>query len=422
MTAPLHVAYLVRYLPSPSETFVLDEARALQAIGVRVSIWALDRVGGAIGHARFRALTDAARTTPRSSRPAAWVASLFLPGGPLLRNIRAHWAEHGRPRDFRRVAWLCGEWSKAGVDVVRIHHAAETARFGVAAAGLAGVPVSVAVHARDLFVPEQDLPWILHRAAHVSTITPFHRERILRIGLLPERVQLLPCAVDLPPRAAGEPAGGVLRVLTVGRLVRKKGHALLLDACAHLAGEGRRVHLTLIGDGGEGARLRGRIHRLQRTHPSLSVDAPGARPSEEVFGHLLDGGYHGCALAGRVADDGDRDGLPVSLLEAAAAGVPIVTTALPGFESEFVQGEGVHLVSPGPDGAPDVEALADALRTVHDAGPEAWRAMSSAVRSAAARRASPEEAARRLLRRLEPLRHVTSGAPAAESRGGEGDA
>ncbi len=402
--APLHVAYLVRYLPSPSETFVLDEARALAAIGVKVTIWTLDRVGGAVGHARFESMVAGAHVTPRPSRTAAWLATLALPGGPLLRRIRAHWSEQGRPRDFRRVAWLARAWQRARVDVVRIHHAAETARFGVAAATLGGVAASVAVHARDLFVPEPDLPWILHHAGHVSTITPFHRERILRIGLLPELVQLLPCAVALPSSPAMPPDDwDRLRVLSVGRLVPKKGHDILLDACAALASARRPVHLVLVGDGGEGARLRGKIHKLTGAHPHFTVDAPGSKPSEEVFDLLLRGGFHVFALACRVADDGDRDGLPVSLLEAAAAGVPIVTTAMPGFESELSNGEGAALVPLDSDGAPQVAALAEAMARIQSAGRPPWKATSAVLRSAAARRASPEEAARRLLRRLELL-------------------
>jgi glycosyltransferase involved in cell wall biosynthesis len=420
---PLRVAYLVRYLPSPSETFVLDEAVALRALGVDVTVFVLDRVGGAVGPRRFDDLVASAKTTPRASHPSAWMATMSLPAGPILRRVRDHWARYGRPRDFRRVAWLARAWRKGAVDVVRIHHAAETARFGVASALLAKTSVSVAVHARDLFVPVQDFDWILRASAHVSTITPFHREQILRGGFAPERVQLIPCAVQLPTTSGLPPLeGGALRILTVGRLVEKKGHDLLLDACALLAQDGRAVHLTLVGDGNQGARLRRRIHELAISHPSLRVEALGSRPSEDVYDLLQTGRFHVFALACRVADDGDRDGLPVSLLEAAAAGLPIVTSAMPGFESELTEGEGVRLV-PVEDrhgrAEPSPHEIAEALAGIHGAGPAAWGRASMAVRSAAARRASPEETARRLLRRLEPLRRVTSGAPLEDHPGSE---
>lgn len=422
MTEQLHVAYLVRYSPSPSETFVLDEALALESIGVKVSVWALDRVSGAVSHQRFDQLLDRVQLVPRPSRPAAWWATLTLPTGALLRRIRVRWAENGRPRDFRRVAWLAGAWRRAKVDVVRIHHAAETARFGVSAAELAGLASSLAVHARDLFVPEPDLAWMLRHARHVSTITPFHRERILRSGLAPQRVQLLPCAVSLPDEGATVPADwATLRVLSVGRLVAKKGHDLLIEACARLAREGRSVHLTLVGDGGEGARLRARIHALCDAEPKLTIDAPGALSSEEIFSLLLSGDFHVFALACRVAVDGDRDGLPVSLLEAAAAGLPLVTTAMQGFESEFSDKGGAVLVPIQPRGEATPDALANALATVYDAGPEAWKRTAATLRSAAARRASPKETARRLLRRLEPLREVPSESATAGAVG-EGSA
>ena len=182
--APLRVAYLMRYLPAPSETFVLDEAKALQEAGADVVAWALDRVPKAVKHARHAGLYAQARFVPRPSSLRAIMAAMVMEETPAVPAGRASWARAGRRRALRRVAWLARAWRNSRVDIVRVHIAAETARYAVAAGAMAGIPVSIAVHGRDLFVPVDDLLWLLSNARLVTTITPFHRDRLLRAGLL----------------------------------------------------------------------------------------------------------------------------------------------------------------------------------------------------------------------------------------------
>ena len=134
---------------------------------------------------------------------------------------------------------------------MRVHHAAETARFAVAACGVADLPISIAVHARDLFVPVPDLSWLLRSASLVTTITPHHRDLLLRSGLPSQLVVLLRCPVGLPAELAEAPeASSPLRLVSVGRLVAKKGRRPADRACARLAAEGTPIDLV-IGEGTE---------------------------------------------------------------------------------------------------------------------------------------------------------------------------
>lgn len=399
MSRPLRVAYLSRYLPSPSETFVLDEAQALAEAGARVTPMVLDRVARAVRHARHERLYAEALVTPRPSSPRAVFSALTMGEGPAEAWVRYHWAEHGRPRDLGRVAWIARMLRSLNVDIVRVHHAAEVARFAVAAGLLAGVPVSVAVHARDLFVPVRDFSWILRGAAQVTTITPFHRDRLLRAGLSPERVDLLPCPVHVPDGIAAPPeVGGPLRVLAVGRLVAKKGHDLLMRACALLAQDGVPVELTLIGDGPDGMELRALAHKLERAGGVLTIDMMGAQPVEVVERELSTGRYHAAALACRVSPDGDRDGVPVFLLEAQARGVPVVSTAVPGFEFELQVGSRLVGITPQANGAVEApperitEALAELFRD-----PGLGARLAAEGRATAERRIRPGEIGARLL-------------------------
>ncbi len=409
MSRALHVGYLSRYLPSPSETFVLDEALAVRAVGATIVPIALDRVQ-AVGHARFAELYGSVKLVPRASSMGALYAAAVFEGSSLVPMLRAHWNSVTRPRDLRRAMWLARHLRSQRVDVLRVHHAAEVARYAVVAGLLAGVPVSIAVHARDLFVPVDDFPWILSQSAHVTTVTPFHRERLLRSGLPSERVALMPCAVNVPVERALPPVTGPLRILTVGRLVRKKGHDLLIEACSLLASNGLDVQLVVVGEGSEGLALRRQAaSAIAGSDRRLQVEFRGVEPVETVEHLLLRGRFHVFALACRVAADGDRDGLPVSLLEAQAAGLPTVTSGLPGFDSLLRDGRGgvILPLSGGGRRTADPQELhpadlAQVLRELYD--DDGWRdELGEGARTAAELRASPEDSARRLATMLAGL-------------------
>ena len=405
MGRSLRVAYLARYLPSPSETFVLDEALAVQAVGAEIVPITMDRARRATGHARFADVYRRAIVVPRPSSPRAVYASLVLEGSSLMPMLRAHWGGVARPRDLRRACWLARVLRSQGIDVLRVHHAAEVARHAVIAGLLAGVPVSVAVHARDLFVPVDDLSWVLSQSAHVTTVTPYHRERLLRGGLPSERVALLPCAVTVPVARAEAPAADApLRLISVGRLVRKKGHDILIAAVELLAKHGLDVELVVVGEGVEGGALRRQAAAaMAASQGRLQVEFRGVEPVEVVQQLLLEGRFHAFALSCRVAADGDRDGLPVSLLEAQAAGVPTVTSALPGFDSQLEDGRGGVLLALSGHGRRTADPqelhpadLAQVLRELYD--DVGWRDdLADGARTAAELRASPTESAARLV-------------------------
>ncbi len=403
----LCVAYLQRYLPRTSETFVLDEAMMLGTLGVDLQIWTLDRSEDELMHARHESLCATARVVPRSSSVRTIFAALGIEEMPGYSQVFGNWSRHARLRDLRRVAWLARTWQRSGVDVIRVHHAAETARYAVSAGLLAGIPVSVAVHARDLFVPITDMSWLVHAASHVTTITPFHRDRLLRQGLAPERVALLPCSVPMPEEAADPPEPGApLRLIAVGRLIPKKGHDLTLWVAAFLASRGVDVELTVVGDGPERQELDALSEQLQESADGrLSIRLLGAMPNERVISLLKEGRFHAAILSCRIDEDGDRDGVPVALLEAQAIGIPVVTSALPGFEFELGEGAGAVLVPLREEGRRreplhgELLAVISALYRL----PEYRSGLASEARRRAKERDSPEELGSRLLGMLGTL-------------------
>jgi glycosyltransferase involved in cell wall biosynthesis len=196
--------------------------------------------------------------------------------------------------------------------------------------------------------------WSLRAAARVLTVSGPFRDELIRSGVAPGRIKIVHNAIDpgwaisrSPEAVASLRAGlriapGRKVVIAVGRLSREKDHETLVRAIGRLRQNApeRAPHLLLVGDGPE----RGAI---ERAIAALGVDATltGQVPSAEMY-------YSAADLA---VLSSQSEGSPNALLEAMAARVPVVTTAVGGVP-EIVDGESARLVPPG-----NPDALASAL-------------------------------------------------------------
>lgn len=322
----MRVLYVLRYWPTATETFVADEIRGLRAAGVDIELAAFDPredVGGeapAIVHAQ----------------PHRWAWLGVLP--MLIRE----WLR-GPGRVPVRVLWLAAVLRRGRFTRVHVHFAGEAAAWTAAACARTGVPWSVTVHAVDLFKPRPDLGLLLHTAARVVTVTEHNRAWIMeKYGIVATVVR---CGVVVPgpvTRRVEEPP----LVLSVGRWVPKKGLDVLVAAVARLD---RAARVVIYSD----------------APPLEGIEVAGLRPHDEVLAALREAAVF--VLPCRRAPDGDMDGLPVAIIEALAAGVPVITTPVSGIP-ELVDAEVGWLVPPD-----DVEALVVALRAALDDPGEAAR-------------------------------------------------
>lgn len=298
------ILYVLRYWPTLSETFAHAEIRGLP--GVELASFGAREGDPALPGVR------------RHEAPHRWGWLRVLPAlvGEWLR--RPGWVP-------ARVLWLTTRVRRASR--VHVHFAGEAAAWTRQACLRAGVPYSVTVHAVDLWRPRADLDEILGDALRVVTVSEANRAELRRRGVAAELVR---CGVE-----AAAPASVRGYVLTVARDVPKKGLDLVIAAARRLPAH----HFVLVSD------------LPDPRIPNLEVRGLG--PHAEVL--ALMGGARAFLLPCRIAPDGDRDGVPVVLLEALAASVPVVTTAVSGIP-EIVD-EAVGWLVP-PD---DVDALVAAL-------------------------------------------------------------
>lgn len=336
MSGPPRVLHVTRDWVRPSEGFVADVVRAAS------------RTSPAVAYGR---------AWPGSTPPvpatdiAALARRLPLPGGD--RSLRAALRLTAGRRRPSLLHSHFGYWA---------HLVAPVARR-------TGRPWTVAVHGHDVLV-EGDPHGVLPSADLVVVPSRFLGEAVLRLGVEPSRLRVVPSGLDvaaLPFRERSARADGRCVVTFAGRYVAKKG---VLDAAAAFAAAREEVPglaFRFVGHGPQSADLSALLDRLRLPADLVDGSQPGAVRAALAETDLL-------VTPSRQAPDGDAETLGLVNLEAHACGVPLVTTATGGVP-ETVCAEAAVLVPEG-----DTAALAAALvRLVRS--PESWPARGRAGRA-----------------------------------------
>jgi glycosyltransferase involved in cell wall biosynthesis len=145
-------------------------------------------------------------------------------------------------------------------------------------------------------------------------------------------------------------------IVSVGRLVEKKGFEDLIDACAFLAARNISFRCMIVGEGELEAKLCARISALNL---NSQVQLVGPRPQSEVIALVQQAAVFAAPCV--VGGDGNRDGLPTVLLEAMALGTPCIATDVTGIP-EIIRDDETGLIVPQHDPSGLSEAIEDLLR------------------------------------------------------------
>ncbi len=218
---------------------------------------------------------------------------------------------------------------------------------------MTGIPYGFTMHAYDLFKQGFMMPEKVGSAVVVVSISHFNVRYIQeRWGIPPEGIHIIRCGVDVGEFTVVErERGPELRLLSVGRLHPMKGFTHLLDAMA-LLGKDFPVRLDIVGDGEEGEWLTEKVHRLG-LGDRIALHSRVAQDGLKKLYYRADVYVQPSV---RTAS-GAMDGIPATLMEAMAVGLPCISTRLSGIPELVMDKETGLLVEPG-----NATQLADAIR------------------------------------------------------------
>ena len=408
------VAYVMNGFPRLSETFITHEIHQLERLGLPLRLYSVKRENESVVHPVVEAIRAPLTYLPRASS----LSGTSLPGW-LKQNLPAFWRSHARVVVRHPVRWagalgsalalawqhrsrdesgrlrlrkvFIKEFLQAGeiaADVLRqgqVGHLHGHFCHGVAtitwlAARMCGLGYSFTAHAKDIYQAELNPGDLLERKMHgarfVATCTCANAQVLRERHPRPEEVHAIYHGLDTEwfaptGRAAGSGNTRPL-ILSVGRLVEKKGFDQLIEACARLRDASVDFDCLIVGEeGNASSTVRSLIQQLRledRVKLHGAVTQAGLR---DIYARA-----HAFALPCQIMEDGDRDGFPNVLAEATAMGIPVVSTAISGIP-EMID-DGVHglLVPPR-----DSVALSQALgRLLTDAALHQALSMSARAR------------------------------------------
>jgi glycosyltransferase involved in cell wall biosynthesis len=360
----MRIVFVLDQWPELSETFVVNELRALRRLGHEVRVLSARPAPNpnreAPGDVDVEALGASGRQSWRdllwlaARRPAACLADLAR----RPRRRREEWV-----RPLRVLAGPARRAIEGGDEHLHAHFAAGAALDALRLARLTGLPYSVTAHAYDIFAQPRNLREKLESAALVFSGCDYNVVRLRELAPRAE-VHEIVMGVDAAAFRRERPLPGGRTVLAVGRLVEKKGFDVLIDAAAIVAD----ARVLIIGDGP----LRGDLERriAERGAP---VELLGGRAPAQVLGALQEADV--LAMPCVVARDGDRDSMPVVVKEAMATEVLVVASDEVGLP-ECVLAPWGFLAAPG-----DAQALAQALRAALALAPDERAAAGAAARA-----------------------------------------
>lgn len=367
MSAP--ILFLLKGYPRLSETFIAQEIRSLEKAGLEIRIASMRRPTDDRIHPVHREIKAKVGYLPeylheepfRVLRGCATVLlrrGFFRAASCFVRDIRRD-PSRNRLRRFGQGIVLAAELPR---DITRIHahfiHTpASVARY---ASMISGVAWSCSAHAKDIWTtPDWDLAEKLAASDWTVTCTSAGRDRLATLSKPGKPVRLVYHGLDLNrfpliarrlKRRDGADPNDPVQLLTVARAVEKKGLDDLLNALARLPAP-LSWRWTHVGGGAL-------VSNLRELAAELGIADRCAFLGALDQGAVLER-YRGAdlfVLPCRVASDGDRDGLPNVLAEAASQGVAILSTTIAGIPELVEDDVDGMLTPPG-----DLDALSQAL-------------------------------------------------------------
>lgn len=361
------LAYIAQSFPDLTQTFIYREVLALERLGMPVTTFAIwkkqiDQVSEEARHMVDRTCY---------ALPVVWSGFLLA----HLHFLLAHPARYlktalfvlSRPGEslknrkrtffhFCEAVCLTKELRIRRIRHIHAHFSINAATVALVSARLLKISFSFTAH-NILFRDSLILREKIREATFIAAISEYTRQYLVDLDFdesIKDKVHIIRCGLEpekfLPPET--KPVNEIPVILFVAQLSDRKGAPILLEACKILAEEGHSFQCTIVGDGPQRTLLERLVHE---SNLGGSVRLVGRVFQEHLIDYLQKADIF--VLPCIVAADGDRDGIPVSLMEAMAMEIPCVSTFVSGIPELIVNGESGLLVE-----EKNPSALAEALK------------------------------------------------------------
>lgn len=214
------------------------------------------------------------------------------------------------------------------------------------------IPLISSFHGKDVSARVKDkkyrrkLNGIFRHSSKVMVVSNAMKKTVIKLGCPKQKIKVIKTGIDLnkfpfiqrtPPKD-NEPT----TFISIGRLVPKKGMDVLIRAFAQVHSRHPQTNLIIIGEGEMNNKLVKMINELRL---ESCVELKGRLSHKQVIEQLRKA--HVFVLASRTAKDGDQEGIPNSLVEAMASGIPVVSTNHAGIPELIQNGKTGYLAAPG---------------------------------------------------------------------------
>jgi len=211
---------------------------------------------------------------------------------------------------------------------------------------LCGLPFSFSAHAKDIYTSDQrQLREKITLAKFVVTCTEYNRRFLQELASDGPSIHRVYHGIDaglFSGQSESRKPSPPYRILSIARLVDKKGLPTVFRALRNLLDQGISLHYTLIGDGEERRSILKHLHNLGLETVSTWL---GTQPHQRVIDEYSKADLF--VLGCEVASNGDRDGIPNVFLESMAMGVPVLATRVSAIPEILEDGLTGLLVDPG---------------------------------------------------------------------------
>ncbi len=359
------IAYFINCFPSFIEAMIYREVMSLRSRGCELTVFSIRRP-------QPTDVPDEARSVATGTRyilPVRWWRLLLSHLHAIARFplkyprtfVEVVGGTHERFRDRLRTVChfvegvaVIPEVERLGIEHVHAHWAVGGATCAMVVSRLLGLPFTFTAHAYDIWLDRLLLPEKIRAAETVITCTDYNRRHLIEAyGGSPEKIRVVYHGLDLTRfQRRTRIANRRPRILSVGRLVEQKGYEDLIRVCADLASAGIDFDCEIVGEGP----LREKLARLITT---LQVGDVVRLTGRIVGDAILDcyGRADVFALFCVEASDGDRDGIPNTMIEAMAMELPVASTRYTGVPELVVEDETGFLSDCG-----DRNAMGESLR------------------------------------------------------------